>query len=111
MIASVDYQQGVQDAWTRIATFVPKLVGFLLILIIGWFIAKALSKLVDTLLERVGFDRWVERGVLKTSLERSRVDASDVMGVIVFWTVFLLVLQLAFGVFGPNPISDLLEGM
>ena len=111
MLSSIDFHQGVQDAWTRIATFVPKLVGFLLILIIGWFIAKALSKLVDKLLERVGFDRWVERGVLKTSLERSHVDASDVMGVIVFWTVFLLVLQLAFGVFGPNPISDLLRGL
>jgi Mechanosensitive ion channel, conserved TM helix len=111
MLSSIDFQQGVQEAWTRIATFVPKLIGFLLILIIGWFIAKALSKVVDRVLERVGFDRWVERGVLKTSLERSRVDASDVMGVIVFWTVFLLVLQLAFGVFGPNPISDLLKGM
>jgi Mechanosensitive ion channel, conserved TM helix len=111
MLGSIDFQQGVQDAWTRIATFVPKLIGFLLILLIGWFIAKALSKLVDRLLERVGFDRWVERGVLKASLDRSRIDASDVMGVIVFWTVFLLVLQLAFGVFGPNPISDLLTGL
>ena len=95
----------------RVATFVPKFIGFLLILLIGWVIAKALSKLVGRLLQRVGFDRWVERGSLKSALDGAHTDASDILGVIVFWTVFLLALQLAFGIFGPNPISDLLHGL
>ena len=30
---------------------------------------------------------------------------------IVFYALFLIVLVLAFGVFGPNPVSDLLEGV
>ena len=88
MIASIDYQQGIQDAWTRIATFVPKFIGFLVILLVGWLIAKSLSKLVGRLLERVGFDRWVERGYLKSALDNAHTDASDVLGVVVFWTVF-----------------------
>ena len=58
---------------------------------------------MDRLLERIGFDRWVERGALKTALERSRFDASDILSVVAFWAVFLISLQLAFGVFGPNP--------
>jgi hypothetical protein len=110
-MVAVDFQQGVQDAWNRVATFVPKFIGFLLILLIGWVIAKALSRLVGRLLQRVGFDRWVERGSLKSAMASAHTDASDVLGVIVFWTVFLLALQLAFGVFGPNPISDLLHGL
>ena len=36
------------------------------------------------------------------------VRPSAVLGKIAFYTVFLFVLQLAFGVFGRNPISDLL---
>jgi len=111
MIADIDFSQGLQDAWDRIITFVPKFIGFLLILVIGYFIAKALSKLANSLLERVGFDGWVERGALKEAFDRSRFDASDAVGVVVFWAVFLLALQLAFGVFGPNPISDLIEGI
>ncbi|MBA2527205.1 MAG: hypothetical protein H0V18_15705, partial [Pyrinomonadaceae bacterium] len=55
------FRAGLGDAWASIATFLPKLVGFLLILIIGYFIAKAIAKLVDGVLERVGFDRMVER--------------------------------------------------
>jgi hypothetical protein len=42
-------------------TFVPKLIAFLLILIIGLLIAKAISKAVGKILQRVGFDRAVLR--------------------------------------------------
>ena len=44
-------------------------------------------------------------------LAKSRLDASSILARIVFYVAFLFVLQLAFGVFGPNPISDLLEGI
>jgi Conserved TM helix len=108
---AVDIQQGLTDAWTRVATFVPKFLGFLVILLVGYFIAKALMKITEAFLERVGFDRIVERGSLKTALQRSRFDASDILATVVFWTVFLIALQLAFGVFGPNPVSDLLSGI
>ena len=111
MVAEIDLQQGVEDAWNSIAVFVPKLVGFLLILLIGYFIAKLLARLADTLLERIGFDGWVERWSLRETFLNSRSDPSDLVSIVVFWTAFLIVLQLAFGVFGPNPVSDLLTGI
>ena len=110
MIA-IEFQGGFERAWERIITFVPKLVGFLVILIIGYFIAKLLAKIVDRVLERVGFDRAVERGGFAQAMARTRYEPSDILGKIVFWTVFLFVLQLAFRVFGPNPISDLIHGL
>jgi hypothetical protein len=111
VIAAVDLEGGLESAWESILTFVPKLLGFLLILGIGYFVAKALEKVLDRILERVGFDRLVERGGLRTMLARSRLDASSILARIVFYVAFLFVLQLAFGLFGPNPISDLLEGI
>jgi mechanosensitive ion channel-like protein len=111
MQATIDFQGGLEEAWAHVATFVPKLLGFFIILLIGWFVAKALSKLADRLFERIGFDRWVERGSVRAAFQRANTEPSDVIGVIVFWTVFLLVLQLAFGIWGPNPVSDLIEGI
>lgn len=105
------FRQGLGDAWGAVATFLPKLIGFLIILVIGYFIAKAISKLLDKILEKVGFDKLVERGGVGKALDKSRFDASDILGKIVFWVLFLFVLQLAFGVFGPNPISDLIKGV
>jgi hypothetical protein len=111
MVGAIDYQQGLEDAWGNVVTFAPKLLGFLLILLIGYFVAKALSKLTNTILERIGFDRWVERGAMRAAFERSNTDASDLIALIVFWAVFLIALQLAFGLWGPNPITDLIEGI
>src|SRR3954449_13133412 len=111
MLAAVEGSKGIEDAWTKVATFVPKLVGFLLVLLIGYFIAKAIAKIADRLLERVGFDRAGERGGVKKALAKSKYDASDLVGKVIFYALFLLVLQLAFGVFGANPVSDLITGI
>jgi hypothetical protein len=108
---AIDFEAGAETAWQHVATFVPKFLGFLAILIIGYFLAKILARVVDGILERVGFDGWVERGAVKQALDRSKFDASDILALITFWAVFLIALQLAFGVFGPNPVSDLIQGI
>ncbi|MET9229175.1 hypothetical protein [Lentzea sp. NPDC003310] len=107
----MDFGQGLTDAWRAVATFVPKLAAFLLILLIGWFVAKAVAKLVDKVLERVGFDRLVERGGIRRMLANSKYDASDLLAKLVYYALLLITLQIAFGVWGPNPVSELLTGI
>jgi hypothetical protein len=111
MYLAVDFQGGIENAWSNVAAFVPKFAAALLILLVGYFVAKLISRILDRVLERVGFDRVVERGGLRQALARSKYDPSDILAKIVYWTIMLFVLQLAFGVFGSNPISDLLRGL
>ena len=70
----------LNDGLSTIAEFVPKLVAFLLILVIGLIVAKLISKALSGLLEKVGFDRAVERGGVKRALAQSSLDASDKAG-------------------------------
>jgi hypothetical protein len=111
VVAQVDLRGGLERAWENIITFLPKLGAFLLILLIGWLVATILARILNRVLDRVGFNRLVERGAIRTALAESKFDAADILSKIVFWLVFLFVLQLAFGVFGPNPISVLLTGI
>lgn len=99
----------LRDGLSLVFTFVPKLLLFLIILLIGYLIAKGLRKAVNAILERVGFDRAVERGGVGKALAQSKYDASDLIAALVYYAVILITLQLAFGAFGPNPISDLLS--
>ncbi|MFI9006394.1 hypothetical protein ACIGNX_04050 [Actinosynnema sp. NPDC053489] len=102
--------EGLGQAWAMVATFVPKLLGFLVVLLIGWVIAKALAKAVGFLLKRVGFDRLVERSGLGGAMARTPIDASNVIVKLVYYFVLLIALQLAFGVFGTgNAVSALLN--
>lgn len=107
-LAAVDFGQGVSAAWQAVATFVPKLVAFLVILLIGWLVAKILARVVTTVLGKVGLDRVVERGGLKTMLDRGNTTASQVIGRIIYYGILLVTLQVGFNAFGPNPISTLL---
>ena len=96
------FRQGLGDAWGAVATFLPKLIGFLLILAIGYFIAKAISKVLDKILEKVGFDKLVERGGVGKALDKSRFDASDILGKIVFWVPFCSCCSLLLVSLGPT---------
>jgi len=107
----MDFPAVLQDGLAAVIAFVPLALLFLLILVVGLIVAKLISKALDKLLEKVGFDRLVERGGIKRALAGSKLDASDIVAKIVYYTLVLFVLQFAFGVFGQNPVSDLLQGI
>src|SRR5262249_38928499 len=109
--APVVATSAVGDALRSIALFVPKFLAFLVILVVGWLVARGLRAVVARVLDRVGFDRWVERGGIKAALARFTYDASDIVAKLVYYAVLLFTLQLAFGVWGPNPVSDLIKGI
>jgi Conserved TM helix len=106
-----DVSAGLTDMWRSVLLFLPKAIAFMAILLVGWVVAKAVRKLVGQALERVGFDRAVQRGGIGRTLERTRYDASDILARLAYYALLLLTLQLAFGVWGPNPVSDLIAGV
>ena len=101
-------KQALTSGLSTLFEFVPKLVAFLVILLVGLIIAKLIAKAISAVLEKAGFDKAVERGGVKKALEQSKFDASDIVAKLVYYALVLFVLQMAFGVFGPNPISDLI---
>src|ERR687886_1585017 len=96
MRAAVDWESGVSSAWRNVIEFVPKLVVFLVILLIGWIVARVLQRVTRTVLERVGFDRAVERGGIRAALARSNYDASDIVSQLVYYTILLIALVWGF---------------
>jgi hypothetical protein len=106
ILAKSGFNQGLDTAWSNAAQTLPKIAYFLLILIVGIFVAKIVQKVVTKVLQRVGFDQLVERGGIKQALSKSKYDAAAILGKIVYYFIFLGVLSMAFAVFGANnPIS------
>src|SRR5437016_5275122 len=102
---SIDLSTGLEQAWTNFVTFVPNLLLAIVILVVGYFVARLLCRLFSALLERVGFQKIVERSGVNRALARTQYDASHLLGKVVFYAIMLFVLQFAFGIFGPNPVS------
>ena len=108
-VQAIDFESGFQTAFENGIALLPKLGYFLLILIIGIFLAKFVQKILTKVLQKVGFDQLVERGGVKKALSKSKYDAAAILARIVYYFIFLFVLSAAFRVFGPNPISDFLQ--
>jgi len=108
-LAAIDVEGGFNDAVQEGIALLPKLGYFLLILIVGIILAKLVEKILTKVLQKVGFDRLVERGGVKKALSTSKYDAASILARIVYYFIFLLVLSAAFGVFGAdNPVSAFL---
>jgi hypothetical protein len=107
----MDIGDALTDMWRSVLLFVPKALAFLAILLVGYLVARVVRKLVDALLTRVGFDRAVNRSGIGERLKRSRYDASDILARLVYYAILLFALQLAFGIWGPNAISDLISAV
>ncbi|MGI5246121.1 mechanosensitive ion channel family protein [Dactylosporangium sp. CA-139066] len=101
----------VRDALGDIVRFIPSFLLFLVILLVGWLVAVLVRTAVHKLLGRVGFHRLAERGGVGRALARGRLDASDLLAKLVYYAILLFTLQVAFGVWGPNPVSALIDSI
>lgn len=102
----MDIQNSLSEGFTTFTTFLPRLLGFLLILIVGYVVAKVVAKLVDKALERVGFDGAVEKGGIKKALAKSQYDASDIVAKLVFFAIFIPFLSAAVSALGIQALQE-----
>lgn len=90
---------------------IPRVIGFVVIILIGWFVATLLEKIVRGLLHAVKFDGLAQRAGFAGFVQKTGVktDASGFIGLIVKWFVRLIVLVVAFDALGLPAVSDVLR--
>jgi Conserved TM helix len=110
LTAAVEVSESLQRGLDDLLGFLPRLVGFLLILLVGYLVAKALQKVVSLALEKIGTDRALASGSAGSYVERVTPDLapSDLIGRVVFWFVLLGALSIAITSLGINALNDFL---
>jgi Conserved TM helix len=106
----VEISNSLQKGLDDLIGFLPRLLGFLIILLIGYIIAKVLQKVVTVALEKVGTDRAVRSGAGGECITRVAPDTSPshLIGRVVFWFVMLGVLSIAISSLGIAALNDFL---
>jgi hypothetical protein len=103
--------RGLSDMWRSVVLFLPSALVFLAILIAGYLLARLARVVTAKTLRRVGFDRAVRRGPAGRLLKPGAPSATDVCARLAFFVVLLFAMQLAFGLWGPNPAGDLINAL
>lgn len=101
-----DIGDSVQRGFDEFATWVPRLAAFLVILLIGYFVAKLVGGLVRRLLERVGFDRTLHSGTAGAWVSRVTTRPSELLGTIAFWAIFIGAISIALDALGIQALQD-----
>ena len=92
MIAGIDIVARLAHMLDVFFAWLPRLVGGLVVLLIGYFVARIISRILVRVLGRSGFDSLLSKGALGRFLARLGTP-SKLVGTIVFWVLF-------FGSFG-----------
>jgi hypothetical protein len=88
---------------------IPDLVFLIILLLIGYVISKLVANIVRKFLERVGFNKAMEKVKIDKHFRSIGLEStSHFLGIFVFWFIFLIFLQIGVGAIGITLITDLL---
>ncbi|MBI3896752.1 MAG: hypothetical protein HY308_00480 [Gammaproteobacteria bacterium] len=93
----------------ELSLFLPKLLGAIVILVVGWLVAKLLILVVVRGLKGIRFNTITEAAGLDDFLKKGGIRKStiDVLGLLVYWLAILMTLLAAFNSFGLTVLSEL----
>jgi len=92
----------LQNLWQGFLSFIPTLIGAIIVFIIGWFIAIGIGKLIAEILTRIKFNQLFEKTGWKEALEKAelKVNAAEFVGAIVKWVLVIVFLLAAVEILG-----------
>ena len=90
---------------------IPKILGFLVILIVGWVIASLIEKAVAALLRAIHFNDLAERSGFAGFVRKmgAGTDSAGMIGLVTKWFIRLIALVVAFDALGLPAVSDVLR--
>lgn len=113
----MEVQTVVTGAWNafavKITSFLPELIGAIIIFVIGWIIAKLVKLGAVKLLKLVRFDKGMDKTGVKNFLEKGNIIKlpSEIIGSLVYWFIMILVLIASLDALGLPIVSDILDNI
>jgi quinol-cytochrome oxidoreductase complex cytochrome b subunit len=107
----MNINDSLQRAADSFFGFLPNLLGFLVLLLVGWIIAKVIAGLVRKGTEAAGVDRRLAETSSGRAVESMMPGASAarLIGVVVFWLVFGFFLVAAAGALQVPAVTDFMN--
>jgi small-conductance mechanosensitive channel len=94
--------------YTQTMNWLPNAIVAVVVLLVGYFVARLAAKLVTTLGEKINLQYAAERGGLVDSLKQVGIKRSvpAIFGTVVFWTLILLFVMSAANALGFTTLSN-----
>lgn len=101
-----DITQALENGVSRIFDFLPQLLGALVLLFIGYFVAKVLESVTRKALQAVNFDEMLLNSAGGRYVQQVMEVPSKFVGTVVYWLVFLGFVSLAVSVLNITALNN-----
>ena len=105
LYAAVNISDSAERGFDTFFRWLPGLIGALVILIIGYFVAKIVGNLLARVLARAGLDRHLLTGQTGEWVRKVTTSPSRLAGALAFWAIFLGAISLAATALGINALT------
>jgi hypothetical protein len=97
VLASVKVADSIQQGLDALLGFIPNIIGFLIILLIGWVVARLVKAAVTRLLQGIGLDRALHNSDAGRYVEQLSPGASParLIATLAYWFIFLFAISVA----------------
>jgi len=101
----------LKGLWVGFIDFTPKIIGAIIVFLVGWLIAVAVGKIIAEILRKIKFNRIFENGSWKRALEKAeiKVDASSFIGAIFKWILVIVFLLASVEILGLSQFASFLH--
>ncbi len=117
MLAVIEWQnlivEPIREMLAKMMAYLPVLLGALVILIVGWIIAKMIRLIVDKVPKAVKFDMLADKAGISEVLRKGdfKITARHVVSGLVYWLIIIMVLVMTVDALGLPKASDVLASL
>jgi magnesium-transporting ATPase (P-type) len=94
----------LQTLYNSFVSYVPNLIGFFILLFLGWGIGKIFGRIAEEIIKR----SKIESVLFK---KKPVISLSSLTSIIVSWSIYLLFIKAGVDVLGIKAISDILASL
>jgi small-conductance mechanosensitive channel len=100
-----------ENAWQQSIAVAPKIVAMVVVLVIGYIVARFVARTITTLCEKIGLQNAADQSGLADSMHHMGLQRNvpAIIGTIVFWLLMCVFLMAGFNILGLQAVSDAMQ--
>lgn len=103
--------QSLQDLWLGVVSYIPEILGALVVFVLGLVVAVILGRVVTKVVKTLKVDQLLDKTGFKKALDKTdlEIEASGVLGELVKWFFIIAFLMAATEILNLQQITSFLE--
>ena len=105
------FMQSLQNGLDKLLGFIPAIIGFILLIIVGWILAKVAKRITRRILRRLRFDRAITLSPAGNYITRVVEHPTEFIARIVYWIILFGFILFAVSGLGVPALTLIVNGI